>query len=380
MEERIRLSLARMGGKELGFIQEAFESNWVTSLGPNVTGFEHDLEEYLTSEKSGELHVVALNSGTSALHLGLLLLGVKAGDEVICQSFTFCASANVVGYLGARPVFVDSEARSWNMDPILLEEAICDRLKKTGKLPKAIIPTHLYGMPVDILAIIEVATRYDIPVLEDAAEAIGSEYLGQKCGTFGRFGVLSFNGNKMITTSAGGALICHSEEDAAKALYYATQARDEAPYYQHSQTGYNYRMSNICAGIGRGQMYVLEEHIARRRAIHALYYEKFKDSTCIHVMNNPDHRSQSNFWMTCILVDPLLSQQTNLQIRKKLDAANIDSALLWKPMHLQPLYKEAPMYENHLCADLFSTGLCLPSGPMLTDESLNRVFEVIFQD
>ena len=380
MEERIRLSLAHMGGKELGFIQEAFETNWVTSLGPNVTGFERDLEKYLTSEKSGELHVVALNSGTSALHLGLLLLGVGVGDEVICQSFTFCASANVVRYLSARPVFVDSEARSWNMDPILLEEAIHDRLKKTGKLPKAIIPTHLYGMPADIQAILEVAMRYDIPVLEDAAEAIGSEYLGQKCGTFGRFGVLSFNGNKMITTSAGGALICHSEEDAAKALYFATQARDKAPYYQHSQTGYNYRMSNICAGIGRGQMYVLEEHIARRRAIHDLYSEKFKESTCIHVMSNPDYRSQSNFWMTCILVDPLLSQQTNLQIREKLDTANIDSALLWKPMHLQPLFKEAPMYDNHLCADLFSTGLCLPSGPLLTDELLNKVFEVIFQD
>ncbi|MDD4636096.1 MAG: DegT/DnrJ/EryC1/StrS family aminotransferase [Bacteroidales bacterium] len=380
MHERIRLSLAHMGGKELDFIQEAFDTNWVTSLGPNVTGFERDLENYLTSEKSGELYVVALNSGTSALHLGLLLLGVGAGDEVICQSFTFCASANVVGYLGARPVFVDSEARSWNMDPILLEEAIRDRLKKTGKLPKAIIPTHLYGMPADIQSILEVATRYEIPVLEDAAEAIGSEYLGQKCGTFGRYGVLSFNGNKMITTSAGGALICHSKEDAAKALYYATQARDEAPYYQHSQAGYNYRMSNICAGIGRGQMYVLEEHIERRRAIHAFYSEKLRECTGIRVMYNPDYRFQSNFWLTCIQVDPLLSQQTNLQIRKKLDAANIDSALLWKPMHLQPLFKEAPMYDNHLCDDLFSSGLCLPSGPMITDDLLNRIVETILHD
>lgn len=373
MVDRIRLSLAHMSGKELGFVQEAFESNWVTSLGPNVTGFEKDLEEYLTSEKTGKLHVVALNSGTSALHLGLLLLGVGQGDEVICQSFTFCASANAAVYLGACPVFVDSEAGSWNMDPVLLEEAICDRLKKTGKLPKAIVPTHMYGMPADMIAITEVALRYEIPVLEDAAEAIGSEFCGQKCGTFGRFGVLSFNGNKMITTSAGGALICHSEEDARKALYYATQARDAAPYYQHSQIGYNYRMSNICAGIGRGQMYVLKEHIARRRAIHTLYTENLKDSAGIRVMSNPDHRSQSNFWMTCIQVDPSLSLQTNLEIRTKLDLANIESALLWKPMHLQPLYKDVPMYDHQLCAHLFSTGLCLPSGPLLTDELLNTV-------
>jgi len=380
MEERIRLSLAHMGGKELGFIQEAFESNWVTSLGPNVTGFEKDLEEYLTSEKTGELHVVALNSGTSAIHLGLLLLGVEQGDEVICQSFTFCASANAAVYLGARPVFVDSEPGSWNMDPVLLEEAICNRLKKTGKLPKAILPTHIYGMPADIIAITEVALRYEIPVLEDAAEAIGSEFCGQKCGTFGRFGALSFNGNKMITTSAGGALICHSEEDARKALYYATQARDEALYYQHSQIGYNYRMSNICAGIGRGQMYVLKEHIARRRAIHTLYTEELKDRAGIHVMNNPDHRSQSNFWMTCIQVDPSLSMHTNMEIRTKLEVANIESALLWKPMHLQPLYKDVPMFDNQLSAHLFSTGLCLPSGPLLTDELLNKVLEVLSLD
>lgn len=380
MKERIRLSLAQMGGKELDFIKEAFETNWVTSLGPNVTGFESDLEEYLTSEKSGELHVVALNSGTSALHLGLLLLGVGVGDEVICQSFTFCASANVVGYLGARPVFVDSEAKSWNMDPDLLEEAIRDRLKKSGKLPKAIIPTHLYGMPVDIQAILEVATRYEIPVLEDAAEAIGSEYMGQKCGTFGRFGVFSFNGNKMITTSAGGALICHSKEEAEKALYYATQARDKAPYYQHSQAGYNYRMSNICAGIGRGQMYALEKHIERRRAIHAFYSEKLRECPGIHVMSNPDDRFQSNFWMSCILVDPILSKHTNLQIRNKLDAARIDSALLWKPMHLQPLFRKAPMYDRQVCTDLFSTGLCLPSGSMLTDDLLTEIINEILPD
>ncbi len=377
MEERIRLSLAHMGGKELCFIQEAFESNWVTSLGPNVTGFEKDLEKYLTSEKTGEIHVVALNSGTSAIHLGLKLLGVGPGDEVICQSFTFCASANPIAYLGAFPVFVDSEQRSWNMDPILLEEAICDRLKKTGKIPKAIIVIHMYGMPADIKVIIEVAGRYNIPVLEDAAEAIGSEFCGQKCGTFGRFGVLSFNGNKMITTSAGGALICHSEEDARKALYFATQARDEALFYQHSQIGYNYRMSNICAGIGRGQMFVLKEHIARRRAIHSLYTLGLKDTQGVKVMNNPDPKSQSSFWMTCIQVDPDLCGQTNIEIRARLDAANIESSLLWKPMHLQPIYRHAPYYGISVCEKLFENGLCLPSGSLLSNASIRYILDVI---
>ena len=369
MKSRIWLSLAHMGGREQEFIREAFETNWVVPLGPNVDAFEKALAAYLREDK----HVVALSAGTAALHLGLILLGAGVGDEVICQSFTFSASANPIMYQGAKPVFVDSEASTWNMDPVLLEEAIKDRLRKTGKLPKAIIPVHLYGMPARLDRICEIAGRYGIPVLEDAAEALGSEFKGRKCGTFGELAALSFNGNKMITTSGGGALVCRSEEEAGQVKFYATQARDAAPHYQHSHIGYNYRMSNICAGIGRGQMFVLEEHVARRRAIHALYTSLLKDIPGISVLQNPS----SDFGLTCITVDPLVAGCTRENIRLALDADNIESRPLWKPMHLQPVFAEAPFYGNGTSEHLFDIGLCLPSGPTLTDEDIRRVAGVI---
>ena len=373
MKSRIWLSLAHMGGREQEFIREAFDTNWVVPLGPNVDAFEKALAAYLREDK----HVVALSAGTAALHLGLILLGAGAGDEVICQSFTFSASANPIMYQGAKPVFVDSEASTWNMDPVLLEEAIKDRLRKTGKLPKAIIPVHLYGMPARLDRICEIAGRYGIPVLEDAAEALGSEFKGRKCGTFGELAALSFNGNKMITTSGGGALVCRSEEEAGQVKFYATQARDAAPHYQHSHIGYNYRMSNICAGIGRGQMFVLEEHVARRRAIHALYTSLLKDIPGISVLQNPSSDFDSNFWLTCITVDPLVAGCTRENIRLALDADNIESRPLWKPMHLQPVFAEAPFYGNGTSEHLFDIGLCLPSGPTLTDEDIRRVAGVI---
>lgn len=373
MKPRIWLSLAHMGGREQEFIQEAFDTNWVVPLGPNVDAFEKALAAYLREDK----HVVALSAGTAALHLGLILLGAGVGDEVICQSFTFSASANPIMYQGAKPVFVDSEASTWNMDPVLLEEAIKDRLRKTGKLPKAIIPVHLYGMPARLDRICEIAGRYGIPVLEDAAEALGSEFKGRKCGTFGELAALSFNGNKMITTSGGGALVCRSEEEAGQVKFYATQARDAAPHYQHSHIGYNYRMSNICAGIGRGQMFVLEEHVARRRAIHALYTSLLKDIPGISVLQNPSSDFDSNFWLTCITVDPLVAGCTRENIRLTLDADNIESRPLWKPMHLQPVFAEAPFYGNGTSEHLFDIGLCLPSGPTLTDEDIRRVAGVI---
>lgn len=373
MKSRIWLSLAHMGGREQEFIREAFDTNWVVPLGPNVDAFEKALAEYLGEDKQ----VVALSAGTAALHLGLILLGAGVGDEVICQSFTFSASANPIMYQGAKPVFVDSEASTWNMDPVLLEEAIKDRLRKTGKLPKAIIPVHLYGMPAQLDLICEIAGRYGIPVLEDAAEALGAEFKGRKCGTFGELAALSFNGNKMITTSGGGALVCRSEEEAGQVKFYATQARDAAPHYQHSHVGYNYRMSNICAGIGRGQMFVLEEHVARRRAIHALYTSLLKDVSGISVLQNPSSDFDSNFWLTCITVDPLVAGCTREDIRLALDADNIESRPLWKPMHLQPVFAEAPFYGNGTSEHLFDIGLCLPSGPTLTDEDIRRVAGVI---
>lgn len=373
MKSRIWLSLAHMGGREQEFIREAFDTNWVVPLGPNVDAFEKALAEYLGEDKQ----VVALSAGTAALHLGLILLGAGVGDEVICQSFTFSASANPIMYQGAKPVFVDSEASTWNMDPVLLEEAIKDRLRKTGKLPKAIIPVHLYGMPAQLDLICEIAGRYGIPVLEDAAEALGTEFKGRKCGTFGELAALSFNGNKMITTSGGGALVCRSEEEAGQVKFYATQARDAAPHYQHSHVGYNYRMSNICAGIGRGQMFVLEEHVARRRAIHALYTSLLKDVSGISVLQNPSSDFDSNFWLTCITVDPLVAGCTREDIRLALDADNIESRPLWKPMHLQPVFAEAPFYGNGTSEHLFDIGLCLPSGPTLTDADIRRVAGVI---
>lgn len=373
MNNRIWLSLAHMSGREQDFIKEAFDTNWVVPLGPNVDAFEKSLAEYLGEDCC----VTALSSGTAALHLGLVLLGVKSGDEVICQSFTFAASANPISYLEAKPVFVDSEIDTWNMDPILLEEAIKDRLRKTGCVPKAIIPVHLYGMPAKMKEIVEIANRYDIPILEDAAEALGSELDGKKCGTFGELAALSFNGNKMITTSGGGALVCRTEEEANLTKFYATQARDEAPHYQHSHIGYNYRMSNICAGIGRGQMFVLDDHIARRRAIHGLYTELLKDTPGITVMQNPNKDTNSNFWLTCILVDPKVAGKTREDIRLKLNSENIETRPLWKPMHLQPIFRDSPFYGNGTSERLFDIGLCLPSGPTLSDEDIHKVVEMI---
>ena len=373
MNKRIWLSLAHMGGREQDFIKEAFDTNWVVPLGPNVDAFEKALAEYLKADR----YVTALSAGTAALHLGLILLGVKSGDEVICQSFTFAASANPISYLEANPVFVDSEKDTWNMDPVLLEEAVKDRLRKTGKVPKAIIPVHLYGMPAKMKDIMEIAGRYDIPVLEDAAEALGSELYGQQCGTFGELAALSFNGNKMITTSGGGALICRTEEEAKQTKFYATQARDAAPHYQHTHIGYNYRMSNICAGIGRGQMFVLNDHVSRRREIHDLYTSLLKDVDGIEVMQNPDENTESNFWLTCILVDPQKAGKTREDIRLKLEAENIETRPLWKPMHLQPVFVDAPFYGNGTSERLFDVGLCLPSGPTLTNEDIKRVVDVI---
>ena len=380
MKSRIWLSLAHMGGREQEFIQEAFDTNWVVPLGPNVNAFEEFLQEFLTGDKKKDKRGVALSAGTAALHLGLILLGVGEGDEVICQSFTFSASANPIAYQGATPVFVDSEGDTWNMDPELLEMAIKDRLEKTGRLPKAIIPVHLYGMPGRMDEIMEVANRYGIPVLEDSAEALGSEYKGRKCGTFGEFAALSFNGNKMITTSGGGALVCPCEERAKRALFYATQAREQAPHYQHEKIGYNYRMSNICAGIGRGQMFVLEEHVARRREIHDLYVRLLDRVTGVKVMCQPEGGDfNSNYWLTCITVEPEVAGFTREDVRLALDADNIESRPLWKPMHLQPVFKDAPFYGNGTSERLFEIGLCLPSGPTLTDEDVERVTKVVKQ-
>lgn len=385
MKNRIWLSLAHMSGREQEFIQEAFDTNWVVPLGPNVNAFEKALRDFLIEngklkvENEGK-QVVALSAGTAALHLGLILLGVGEGDEVICQSFTFSASANPIAYLGATPVFVDSERETWNMDPVLLEEAIKDRVEKIGRLPKAIIPVHLYGMPGKLDEILEVANRYKIPVLEDSAEALGSEYKGRKCGTFGEYAALSFNGNKMITTSGGGALVCPNEERAKRALFYATQAREQAPHYQHEKIGYNYRMSNICAGIGRGQMFVLDEHIARRREIHDLYVKLLAGVKGVKVMCQPEGGGfNSNYWLTCITVDPEEAGFTREDVRLALDADNIESRPLWKPMHLQPVFKDAPFYGNGTSERLFEIGLCLPSGPTLTDEDIERVTKVVRQ-
>lgn len=371
--ERIYLSLAHMGGGEQKYIQEAFDTNWVVPLGPNVDAFEEDLQHFL----GGECYVTALSAGTAAIHLGLVLAGVEAGDEVICQSFTFSASANPIAYQGARPVFVDSEAETWNMDPELLEEAIEGRIKAVGKAPKAIIPVHLYGMPAKIDVILAIAERYGIAVVEDAAEAMGSEYKGRKCGTFGAFGALSFNGNKMITTSGGGALVCRTEEEKVRARFYATQAREKAPYYQHEKIGYNYRMSNISAGIGRGQMEVVAEHIAKRRANHAFYKEAFSHVEGIKVMDNPSAACSSNFWLTTILIDPKVYKPTPNEVREALERENIETRLLWKPLYRQPVFKECSYYGGDVAWGLFSRGLCLPSGPLLTEDDLGRVVESV---
>lgn len=373
MNKRIWLSLAHMGGHEQRFIQEAFDTNWVVPLGPNVDGFEKDLEGFLGKDK----HIVALGSGTAAIHLALIQLGVGPGDEVICQSFTFSASANPIKYLGAEPVFVDSEAETWNMSPEFLREAIEDRIAKTGKKPKAIIPVHLYGMPAKMDEIVSIANEYGIPLLEDAAEALGSEYKGQKCGTFGEFACLSFNGNKIITTSGGGALVCSTKEEANRTKFLATQARDNAPHYQHSHVGYNYRLSNICAGIGRGQMMVLDDHVERRREIHALYSNELNMLPGVTVFNNPSEEFHSNHWLTCIVVDPNVAGFSREDVRLKMEEENIETRPLWKPMHLQPVFSGTAYYGDGTAEKLFNDGLCLPSGSSLTDEDILRVIAVV---
>lgn len=442
-EKRIYLCLAHMSGNEMKYIREAFDTNWVVPLGPNVNAFEEELAQFVKSkdekkdfgngvypqsiqphcddpsllwekgwQQLGDKQVVALGSGTSAIHLALIALSIKAGDEVICQSFTFCASSHPVTYQGAIPVFVDSEKDSWNMDPGLLESAIKDRIEKTGKKPKAIIVVYLYGMPAKINEIIEVAKRYDIPLIEDAAEGLGSRYDGQVVGTFGHFGVLSFNGNKMITTSGGGALICPDKDSKSHVMFFATQAREAFPYYQHEEIGYNYRLSNVCAGIGRGQLTVLDEHIAHHRHIAKLYEEAFKDIKGITFHRNPDMHCDSNYWLNTITLDPDLKVKgqdrayteavkgavggaagvvhttgrihtecepnTNVEaMRVALDQMGIESRPLWKPMHKQPVYKNCPAYVNGISEDLFKRGLCLPSGPCVSDADVSRVVSEI---
>ena len=435
MANRIYLCLAHMSeaGLEQKYIQEAFDTNWVVPLGPNVNAFEQELESFVCSPMSnGEVmrnelptkRVVALSSGTAAVHLSLIACGVQPGDEVIVQSFTFCASSHPITYLGATPVFVDSEKETWNMDPVLLEEAIKDRIAKTGKKPKAIIPVALYGMPYQIERIMDVAKRYEIPVIEDAAEGFGSRYNGQVLGTFGEFGVLSFNGNKMITTSGGGALICPNKEMGQKVMWYATQARESYPYYQHEAIGYNYRMSNICAGIGRGQMTIVDEHIAHHKHVQKLYEELLQDVKGVHVHSQPVQGSglmvngseipmyDSNYWLCTITLEPELRVKgqedayktvvtgavggaagvihtastavTDCQpndnveaLRVALDQAGIEARPVWKPMHKQPVYKKAPAYVNGVSEAIFKVGMCLPAGPWVKDEDVKRIVDTI---
>lgn len=365
---KIWLSSPHMGGTEQQFVQEAFNTNWVAPLGPNVSGFEKDLENFL----GNEVFVAALSSGTAALHLGLLLLDVKAGDEVICQSFTFSASANPIVYQGAIPIFVDSEPTTWNICPKALEEAIFDRIAK-GKKPKAIIAVHLYGMPFDVEAVLEVANKFSIPVLEDSAESLGSHFKGKMCGTFGTLAALSFNGNKIITTSSGGALVSSEEKVKDKAVFLATQARDAAPHYQHTEIGYNYRLSNISAGIGRGQMQVLNDHILKRRAMHSFYTEYFQKMEGITVFREPNEYYYSNHWLSCIVFDTKKVNKTPEELRLFLETKNIETRPLWKPMHLQPVFEKYPYYGGKVCEYLFETGLCLPSGSNLTSLERKRI-------
>lgn len=406
----IYLCLAHMSDKglEQKYIQEAFDTNWVVPLGPNVNAFETQLKEF----HGGQNEVVALSAGTAAVHLGLLACGVGPGDEVCVQSFTFCASSHPITYLGATPVFIDSEKDTWNMDPDLLEHAIEDRIAKTGKKPKAIVPVALYGMPYDCERIMAVAKKYDIPVVEDAAEGFGSCYKGKMLGTFGRFGVLSFNGNKMITTSGGGALLCQTAEDKEKIMWYATQAREAYPYYQHEEVGYNYRMSNICAGIGRGQMAIANEHIAHHKHVQALYEELLADVAGVKVHKAPSADYDSNYWLCTIELDPSLrikgqenaykevitsavggaagvihavdSAITDCQpndnveaLRVYMLAAKIEARPVWKPMHKQPVYKHAPAYVNGVSEAVFKVGMCLPAGPYVSDDDVRYIVETI---
>ncbi len=426
MRDRIYLCLAHMSGKEQDYIKEAFDTNWVVPMGPNVNAFEKDLENFVnkrvevnpeTGKPEKEIapldkKVVCLSAGTAAVHLALIACGVKAGDEVLVQSFTFCASSHPITYLGATPVFIDSERESWNMDPDLLEFAIKDRIEKTGKKPKAIIPVALYGMPYRIDRIMEIADRYGIPVIEDGAEGFGSMFNGQSLGTFGEYGVLSFNGNKMITTSGGGALICPDADRAREILWYATQARESYPYYQHESIGYNYRMSNICAGIGRGQMTVVDEHIAHHKHVQELYCELLKDVKGITMHGNPGPEFDSNFWLCTATLAPDLKVkgqeeaykqvvtgavggaagvthaattavtdcQPNANVeamRVALDKANVEARPLWKPMHKQPVYKDAPAYTNGVSEELFAVGLCLPAGPYVSDDDVRYIVDTI---
>lgn len=408
--KRIYLCLAHMSetGLEQKYIKEAFDTNWVVPLGPNVNGFEKDLEEFCGQDK----RVVALSAGTAAVHLALLACGVGPGDEVCVQSFTFCASSHPITYLGATPVFIDSEKDTWNMDPELLEKAILDRKAKTGRYPKAIVPVALYGMPYKADRIMEIANKYGIPVVEDAAEGFGSKFKGKVLGTFGKYGVLSFNGNKMITTSGGGALITANEDEWREIMMYATQYRESYPYYQHEKIGYNYRMSNICAGIGRGQMTVVDEHIAHHKKLKNLYVELLKDVPGIEVHDNPDSRYDSNFWLITLTLDPALKVKgqenaykqvvqgaiggaagvvhatdnahtdcepnTNVEaMRMVLDAADVEARPLWKPMHKQPVYKNAPAYVNGVAEYFFKVGLCIPSGPCVTEEQVRYIVDTI---
>ena len=372
MQEKIWLSSPHMGGTERKYVTEAFDTNWVAPLGPNVNAFESAISTYLKQD----VHVATLSSGTAGLHLGLILLGVTNGDEVLCQSMTFSASANPIVYQGATPIFIDSEPDTWNMCPTYLEKAINDRIKK-GKKPKAIIAVHLYGMPYDVDAITAISKKYDIPVLEDSAEAFGSSYKGQKCGTFGDISILSFNGNKIITTSGGGALVTKNVSVRDKAIFLATQARDTAPHYEHSHIGYNYRMSNICAGIGRGQMQVLDAHVNLRREMHDFYVQLFEDTPGITVFAENTPERYSNHWLSCIVVDPILAGFTSTDLRLELEKSNIESRPLWKPMHLQPIFKTAPYYGSAISEHLFKNGLCLPSGSNLTLDDKNRIKKAI---
>lgn len=371
MEEQIKLSLPHLAGNENKYVKDAIDSTWITPLGPYVNRFEDILDEYL-----GVNNVVALSAGTAAIHIALALLGIGKGDEVICQSMTFSASANPIVYLGGKPVFVDSEPMTWNMDPALLRTAIEERIKLTSHKPKAIIVVHLYGMPARMDEIMKIAAEYDIPVVEDAAEAIGSEYDGHKCGTIGRFGILSFNGNKMITTSGGGALICPDKESARRALFLATQARENRPYYFHETIGYNYRLSNISAAIGCAQMEELDWRVNRRRAIHGIYADALRDNPVVSVHNNPDDTFNSNYWLSTILLDDASPVSAD-DLRQKLASHNIETRLLWRPMHMQPVYKDAPAYVNGVSERLFDHGLCLPSSTTLSDEQIQYVAQQI---
>ncbi|QED36541.1 aminotransferase class I/II-fold pyridoxal phosphate-dependent enzyme [Antarcticibacterium arcticum] len=375
-KNKIWLSSPHMGGTEKRYIEEAFDHNWIAPLGPNVSGFENDIKEYLSGDDTS-VEVAALSSGTAALHLALIMLDVKPGDEVICQSMTFAASANPIAYLGATPVFVDSEEDTLNICPARLEEAILDRIAK-GKNIKAIIGVHLYGMPYKVEEIHEIAAKYNIPVIEDSAEALGSTYKGKNCGTFGMFGVLSFNGNKIITTSGGGALVTRSEKLKQKAIFLATQARDDAPHYQHSEIGYNYRLSNISAGIGRGQMEVLDKHVGHRREMNKFYQILFSEFPGVKVMKEPSDDFYSNHWLSVVLIDENQTGGISREdIRLALEKENIESRPLWKPMHLQPVFQGTPYFGNGVCEKAFESGLCLPSGSNLTDGDRDRISAVI---